>query len=476
MANERMQQILLDLEPARRLYTVSELNARIRALLDQHLGELWVSGEISGVRLASSGHYYFTLKDGDAQVKCACFRMAARYLRFKPADGVAVIARGRLDIYDARGEYQLLVEHLEPQGYGALQFAFEQLKKKLSEEGLFDAGRKRKLPKYPRRIGIVTSPAGAVIQDILNVLPRRFPGLYVRVYPALMQGDGSVEQVCRGLRWFSDSQWADVVILARGGGSLEDLWTFNEEAVARAIASSSVPVVSAVGHETDFTIADFVADLRAPTPSAAAELVVCTRDQVLESIAGCRRILEQHIRYRLSIAARRLHERGVDRAMTVMHRSIGRGFQRVDELDRYAADSSRRLRRAREQQWQDLDMRVRRMDLRLQLSLARRRHESATDRARLAVEELMRARRDALMTARSHIKTTDLKRRLDTAHARLNSLTAQLNHLSPLQVLQRGYAIVQDSAGRVVKDAEETSAGDDLRVRLAKGALDVRVR
>ena len=239
--NGIMQQILLDLEPRRRLFTVSELNSRIRAVLDEQFGEIWVSGEISGVRLASSGHYYFTLKDGDAQVKCACFRMAARYLRFKPADGVAVIARGRLDVYDARGEYQLLVEHLEPQGYGALQFAFEQLKKKLTAEGLFDSGRKRPLPKYPQRIGIVTSPSGAVIQDMLNILLRRFPGLHIRLYPAQVQGEGSVEQVCRGIRWFSDSEWADIIILARGGGSLEDLWTFNEEEVARAIVGSDCP-------------------------------------------------------------------------------------------------------------------------------------------------------------------------------------------------------------------------------------------
>src|SRR5688572_20877459 len=296
-----MQQTLLDLEPARRLYTVSELNARIRALLDQEFGDVWVSGEISGVRLAPSGHYYFTLKDGESQVKCACFRMSARYLKFKPADGVAVVARGRLDVYDARGEYQLLVEHLEPRGYGALQLAFEQLKKKLGAEGLFDMGRKRPLPRFPQRIGIVTSPAGAVIQDLLNILSRRFPGLHIRLYPAQVQGEGASDQLCRGLRWFSQSGWAEVVILARGGGSLEDLWTFNEESVARAIAESSVPVISAVGHETDFTIADFVSDLRASTPSAAAELVICTREQLLDSIAGCRRALDQQLRYRLSI-------------------------------------------------------------------------------------------------------------------------------------------------------------------------------
>src|SRR5215218_6527485 len=336
-----MQQFLFSPEPTRKTYTVTELNARIRAMFDKDFGDIFVSGEISGAKLAPSGHYYFTLKDGDSQVKCACFRMAARYLRFKPADGVAVIARGRIDVYEARGEYQLLVEHLEPQGFGALQFAFEQLKKKLTAEGLFDSARKRKLPKYPRRIGLVTSPDGAVIRDMLTILLRRFPGLHIRLYPAQVQGEGAMEQVCRGIRWFSESKWAEVVIVARGGGSLEDLWTFNEESVARAIASSSIPVVSAVGHETDFTIADFVADLRAPTPSAAAELVVCTREQVLESIAGCKRTMDQHLRYRLSIAARSLHERGIDRAVTIVQRSIGRNLQRVDEMERCAADAVR---------------------------------------------------------------------------------------------------------------------------------------
>jgi exodeoxyribonuclease VII large subunit len=448
-----MQPNLFSLEPARTTYTVSELNARIRGLLDQHLGEIWVSGEISGVRLAASGHYYFTMKDGESQVKCACFRMSARYLRFKPADGVAVIARGRLDVYDARGEYQLLVEHLEPQGYGALQFAFEQLKKKLSADGLFDSRRKRPLPRYPQRIGIVTSPAGAVIQDILNILPRRFPGLHIRLYPAIVQGEGSVDQVCRALRYFSQSGWADVVILARGGGSLEDLWTFNEEQVARAIFESTVPIVSAVGHETDFTIADFVADLRAPTPSAAAELVVCTREQVLESIFGCRRAMEQQLRYRLSIAARRLHERGVDRASTILHRSVGRGFQRVDELERCAADTVRRRLRSDRQRWQDLESHLRRMDLRLRLSEAGQRRRQLDLRLAAAMGNYLQGK----------------------PANRLESLTAQLHQLSPLNVLQRGYAIVQDASGHVIKSAEEVQPDSDLDIRLAHGRLKARV-
>src|SRR6202140_4623706 len=283
-----MEQMALAWGPTRKTFTVAELSARIRDLLGSEFDDVWVAGEISGCKMATSGHCYFTLKDQEAQVRCVCFRTSLRYLKFKPQDGVAVLARGRIDVYEARGEYQLLVEALEPQGHGALQFAFEQLKKKLAAEGLFEAGRKREIPRLPRRIGIVTSPTGAVIGDITQILSRRFPGLHIRLYPALVQGEGSVEAVVRGLEYFSSSKWPDVVIVARGGGSLEDLWTFNEEAVARAIAACSVPVISAVGHATDYTIADFVADLRAPTPSAAAEMVVCTRDELFDRIAAAR--------------------------------------------------------------------------------------------------------------------------------------------------------------------------------------------
>src|SRR5579875_2474818 len=244
----------------RKIYRVSDLNAAVQGLFQAEFQGIWVAGEISGCRLAASGHYYFCLKDEQSQVKCALFKGAARFAKFKPQDGLAVIARGNVEVYEARGEYQLIVELLEPQGAGALQLAFEQLKKKLAAEGLFESARKRPLPKLPQRIGIVTSPAGAVIRDILHVLERRFQGLHVRLFPALVQGEGSMEQVCQGIAYFSRVEWADVVIVARGGGSLEDLWTFNEEAVARAIAASRVPVISAIGHETDFTIADFVAD------------------------------------------------------------------------------------------------------------------------------------------------------------------------------------------------------------------------
>ncbi len=424
------EQISLDFEPARRIYTVGELSATIRALLDSHFQDIWVAGEISGVKLAASGHYYFTLKDEQAQLRCVCFRTSARYLRFKPQDGIAVLARGRIDVYEPRGEYQLLVEAVEPQGYGALQLAFEQLKKKLADEGLFDPARKRPLPRFPGRIGIVTSPSGAVIRDILQVLERRFPGLHVRLYPAQVQGAGSIEEVTAGLDWFSQSRWPDVVILARGGGSLEDLWTFNEEAVARAIARSGVPVVSAVGHETDVTIADFVADLRAPTPSAAAELVICTRQQLLEQIHGAAARIEKEMRYRFSDAARRLHQLGIERAATVFQRSLGRRLQRVDEID----------------------FRLRSMDPRLRLAAARRRQERALtaicDRVRLG---MVRAR------------------------GRLDSLAAQLAQLSPLGILERGYAIVQDEQGRILKDAQDAPVKSLLDVRLARGRLRARV-
>ena len=448
-----MQQIALDWGPQRKLYTVSELNALIRGLLDDHFGDIWVSGEISGARPAASGHIYFTLKDREAQLRCVCFRSTARYLKFKPQDGVAVLARGRIDVFEARGEYQLIVDALEPQGHGALQLAFEQLKKKLATEGLFDAARKRPLPKLPRHIGIVTSPTGAVIQDMLNILTRRFPGLQIRLFPALVQGEGSADSVCRGLEYFSRREWAHVVIVARGGGSLEDLWTFNEEPVARAIAGCAVPVISAVGHETDFTIADFVADLRAPTPSAAAELVVCTREQLIDQVLGCRKQLEQAMRYRLSLAARRLHERGVDRAVMLLHRRAGRSAQRIDELEYSLRERLRsRLRHGRER-LHDLEARLRRTDLRLRFAASRARLSEAARRAERCMES-----------------------RLNRARAALGALEAHLSQLSPLRVLERGYAIVQRPDGTVVRDAAQGPENSQLNVRLARGRLRVEVR
>ncbi len=447
-----MEQLALVWGPTRKTFTVAELNGRIRELLGSEFDDVWVAGEISGCRTAASGHCYFTLKDQDAQLRCACFRASLRYLKFKPQDGMAVLARGHIDVYELRGEYQLLVEALEPQGHGALQFAFEQLKKKLTAEGLFDAARKRPLPRLPRRIGVVTSPTGAVIRDITQILSRRFPGLHIRLYPALVQGEGSVEAVCRGIQYFSDSGWPDVVIVARGGGSLEDLWTFNEEAVARAVADSRVPVISAVGHETDFTIADFVADLRAPTPSAAAELVICTREQLLEQIAVTEHKLLQSVRYRLAMSARRLHQLGVERASAVVHRNIGRLQQRVDELEYRLRERVNVTASLLRKKMEALTRRLRDLDLRLRIATARRRLEAGDGGA----VQLIRLR-------------------LTRAHGRLDPLVANLTQLSPLKILERGYAIVSNEAGRIVKEPAEAPEGSNNDVRLARGRIAARV-
>src|ERR1700693_2139402 len=447
-----MEQMALAWGPTRKTYTVAELNAAIRGLLGDEFNDIWVAGEISGSKTASSGHCYFTLKDHDAQLRCVCFRSSLRSLKFKPQDGIAVLARGRIDVYETRGEYQLQVELLEPQGHGALQFAFEQLKKKLSAEGLFDAARKRAIPRLPRRIGIVTSPSGAVIRDITQILSRRFPGLHIRLYPATVQGEGSIEAVLRAIEYFSGSGWPEVVILARGGGSLEDLWTFNEEAVARAIVASSVPIISAVGHETDFTIADFVADLRAATPSAAAELVIGTREQLFDQLDVFDHKLVQSVRYRLAMAARRLHQQGVERALAVLHRGIGRLQQRVDELEYRLRERTGTAAAARRQQLEQLIARLRSLDLRLRIAAARRRLEAADT----AIVQLVRLR-------------------LTRAHGRLDPLIAHLTQLSPLKILERGYALVTDAAGRIVKEPANAPVGSEIDVRLAKGQIAARV-
>jgi exodeoxyribonuclease VII large subunit len=448
-----VEQFALDfaLAPERRIFSVTELNAAIRAALDERFPDVWVSGEISGLKLAASGHYYFTLKERDAQVKCVAFRSAHRYWKFKPRDGLAVLARGRVDVYEARGEYQLLVQTLEPQGIGALQLAFEQLKKKLAAEGLFDTGRKRALPRFPRRIGIVTSPRGAAIADMLNILARRFPGLHVRVFPALVQGEGSVEEVCRGIRFFSGSNWAEVVIVGRGGGSLEDLWTFNEEAVARAIAACAVPVISAVGHETDVTIADFVADLRAPTPSAAAEMVVPTREEVLERVASARARAAQAARYRLALLERRLRQQGIERALGILHRRLGRSLQRIDELGYRMRERLRASLDARERLRRRLEARVGRFDMRPRLAADRRRMEALHAAALEAVRRPLARRRAAW-----------------------EQLAAELSQLSPLLILERGYAIVSGPSG-ILKDAAAAPPESRIHVRLARGSLDAVV-
>lgn len=441
-------QMLLPLGTGRRIFAVSELNAAVQSLFQSEFRNIWVAGEISGCRAAASGHTYFCLKDERSQLRCVLFKGNARFARFKPRDGISVMARGTLEVYEARGEYQLIVELLEPQGIGALQLAFEQLKKKLLAEGLFAAERKRPLPALPRRLGVVTSPAGAVVRDIMHVLERRFQGIHVRIYPAQVQGEGSVEQVCAGLKFFSETGWAEVVILARGGGSLEDLWTFNEEAVARAIAASSVPVISAIGHETDFTIADFVADCRAPTPSAAAEIVIRTRESVLDQIAGCRAKLEQAIRYRLLLASRNLRERGVERHAAMIQRILGQRAQRLDDLEYRLRDQQGGAIQVYARRLNDLTTRLRACDVRLRLAADRQQERELRQRMQKTVQA----------------RLWDRRRRFESLHT-------HVTQLSPLTVLGRGYAIVEGPDGRILRASNEVRPSERVGIRLHRGSL-----
>jgi exodeoxyribonuclease VII large subunit len=452
LASSANTQMSLGFDPERTIFSVSDLNAAIRGVFSRDFRDIWVAGEISGCRAATSGHTYFTLKDETGQLRCVLFKGTARWLKFRPQDGISVLARGSIDVYEQRGEYQLIVERLEPQGAGALQLAFDQLKRKLEAEGLFATDRKRTLPKFPSRIGIVTSPTGAVIRDILHVLERRFRGLHVRVFPAQVQGEGAVEQVCRGIEYFSTGNWADVVIVARGGGSIEDLWTFNEEAVARAICACALPVISAVGHETDFTIADFVADLRAPTPSAAAELVICTRESLLDQTGALEQRLLRDMRYQLLMRSRRFEQRGLERAATLIHRAINNRAQRVDDLEFRMRSVSQKMFAARLRAIEGLTSRLQALDLRVRFARSRARLKAAES-------DLVQCTRASLWKSQQ----------------RFESMNAHLTQLSPLAVLARGYAIVQREDGAVVRRAEETRRGERIAIRLSEGTLSARV-
>ena len=438
--------------PQRRIFSVGELTAVVRGLLEDVFGDCWVSGEISNCRRAPSGHYYFTLKDAEAQLKCVCFRQNAIYLKVKPQDGLEIVARGRLSVYEARGEYQLYVEAIEPRGYGALQLAFEQLKKKLDVEGLFEEDRKRSLPRLPRRVGIVTSASGAAIADMVRVLERRCPGLHILLYPVQVQGEGAAAEIARALRWFSQSGWPDVVIAGRGGGSLEDLWAFNEEIVARAIAECAVPVVSAVGHQTDFTIADFVADLRAPTPSAAAELVAPSMQELRAGVRGLNERLVQAMRYRIARSARRLVESGVERPASIVRRRIQRLWQRNDELDLRLREVIVGRLRGAEKRLRTSQHSLAELDMRVRLARQRARLEKLGQTLAPAVQ-----------------------RRIERAGARLTTLDRALSSLSPVAILERGYAIVSDGENQIIRDAAATAPGRTLNVRLHRGRLGVKV-
>jgi exodeoxyribonuclease VII large subunit len=436
------------------VYTVAQLNREARLLLEQGFPPLWVTGEISNLARPASGHVYFSLKDEQAQVRCAMFRNAGRTLRFRPENGQQVLARARISLYEARGDYQLIIEHLEPAGDGVLLRRLEELKRRLAAEGLFDERRKKPLPALPRRIGIITSPSGAAVRDILHVLRRRFPAIPVVIYPVQVQGEQAKTDIVAALRNAAARGECDVLLLARGGGSLEDLWAFNEEIVARAIYECPVPVVSGVGHEIDFTIADFVADVRAPTPSGAAEIVTPDWREWLRRT----RLLE----HRGALAARRLVERaaacgeGLTRRLMRTHPGfiLRQRSQRLDEIQERLGAAARRA----------LGLR------RLQVAHAVVRLRSATPRA------LLRRRMDELARRRARLISA-ANARLAADANRLALAAASLQAFSPLRTLERGYAIVTDPAsGRVVRRAGELRIGQRVTGRLAEGEFDAEVK
>jgi len=439
--------------PERRVWTVRELVASVRTHIEREYSDAWVEGEISNFRAPDSGHLYFTLKDGGAQISVVMFRSSARLLRFKPADGMQVVVRGRVTVYDERGQLQISAEYVEPKGAGALQIAFEQLKAKLAAEGLFEAGRKRAIPALPRRIGIVTSPQAAALRDILNILRRRHRTVNVLIYPAQVQGEMAATEVAAGVRYFSRTKMADVVIVARGGGSAEDLAAFNHEGLARTVAASEVPVISAVGHETDFTIVDFVADLRAATPSAAAELVIRSRQEIEEQVERLRRRVEKAARYRMLMGRQRLTELAQHGTFGRMMDGIRRRQQTVDELVFRIAHAQRDVLEGRRRRFEALAGAVRHYDLRLVLGGVRRE---------------LGARTEAMAAA---MRSVFLQRR-----GRLERMGSALTALSPVAILERGYALVFDAEGRLVKDANQVKEGEEIEARLARGQVRAVVK
>jgi exodeoxyribonuclease VII large subunit len=447
-----MTQLTFNLMPERRIMTVSELTGKIRDLLVKNFTDIQVQGEISNCREAQSGHIYFTLKDDRAQVRCVFFKQQQRGIKFRPEDGLLMTVRGSISVYETRGEYQIYVENLEPVGRGALQLAFEQLKKRLEAEGLFDAKRKKPLPLLPSRIGIITSPRGAAIRDVVRILTRRFPNLHLIVYPVRVQGEGSAEEIVKAVKYFNAKKLVDVLIVARGGGSMEDLWAFNEEIIARAISDSTIPVISGVGHETDFTIADFVADVRASTPSAAAELVVQTRREFDKNIADLRETLAGLIRYRLLESSRRVHELSARRGFRRPLDLLRQRRQRADEMNlRLALGLRARLEQSRKRFSVAL-LRIVSFDFRVKISAFRLRLEKRSADLGVRAERLLRAKRE-----------------------RWQRLSLQLQERGPSKVLERGYAIATDAAGNLLRSTENIAIGDAVSVQLHRGTLSTEV-
>lgn len=441
----------MDLFGEKRILTVSQLTTLVRGVLEENFEHVWVEGEISNVAMPVSGHLYFTLKDAGAQIRCVMFRGSVRALRFKPRDGMGLIVRGRVTVYDQRGEYQLVADYLEPRGLGALQLAFVQLKEALAKEGLFADGHKKSLPLLPRRIGVVTSATGAAIHDILQVLNRRFANVEVLLRPVKVQGEGAAAEIAAAIDDFNRYGAIDVMIVGRGGGSLEDLWAFNEEAVARAIYRSKIPVISAVGHEVDFTIADFVADLRAPTPSAAAELVIKSKEELTARVEFLRHRLIQGMERYLAEQGAALD--ALSHALRDPGMLIGHLGQRVDDL-------MERLDHALRTTAHHRAASLAALGLRLQLANPSLRVERGRER---------------LLTLNGRL-LTGIGGRVDQWRQSLAVAGARLQSLSPLSTLERGYSIATTIPAKVViKDSSILAVNDRLELRFHRGSVICRV-
>jgi exodeoxyribonuclease VII large subunit len=439
--------------PSRRVFTVTELTITVRDLLEERFSEIWVEGELSNCKTWNTGHLFFTLKDDRTQIKGVIFRSALRYLKFKPADGLRVVARGRVSVYEPKGEYQIICEHLEPQGLGALQLAFEQLKKRLQQEGLFDAARKRPLPALPRKIGVVTSLDGAALRDIIKVLSRRYQNLHLVISPARVQGEDASLEIARSLRQLGRVAGVDVIIVGRGGGSIEDLWAFNEETVARAIARAPVPVISAVGHETDVTIADFVADVRAPTPSAAAEIVVRAKDEFGARIDRLEARMRAAVHGRVQRLGRCVDLLNARPAFSGVPARVALRARHTAEVTHALTGAIRQRVAGRARRLQTLQRQLDTLDLGRRLASVRTKLVSGD--ARLA----------SAIASRRH-----------RADRQLRGAAARLDSLSPLAVLGRGYAVCWNAdRSAVIRDAGTTERGDQVRVTLSKGELECRI-
>ena len=437
----------------RAIVTVSELTNRIRTVLESTQGEVWVEGEIANSRLWKTGHLYFTLRDDRAQLKAVMFRSAVRYLRFTPEDGLRVVARGRVTVYEPKGEYQIVCEHLQPQGIGALQVAFDQLKRSLEADGLFEASRKRTLPMLPRQIGVVTSLNGAALQDMLRVLARRHPTAHVVICPVRVQGEGAAAQIAQGIDRLTRQAGVDVIIVGRGGGSLEDLWAFNEEPVARAIATSAVPVISAVGHEVDMTISDMVADVRAATPSAAAEIVVAGRGELLGRV--------DQLSDRLPVALRGTVGRLRTSVLELDRRPGLAGWPaRLATRSRYAAELTHALTTTTRSAVATRERRLRAAQITLEARDPGRRLEASRTRLVAAGERL----------------TAAIVHRRQRFDGRLGDLSGRLTALSPLGVLARGYAVCWNAnRTAIIRDESAVSVGDEVEITLRQGQLTCTV-